>query len=337
MKSFAHAEQAHHELNRLLVIVGACALGVGTLLMLAVSGLITGPLETLTRTVLEYGRNAKPLAPRPQGTREVRELSDAFLAMSSQIREKSQALLEAERLATIGRMASSVSHDLRHYLAAVYANAEFLVDSRLSEDERGELFAEIRTAVHGTTDLIESLLIFSRSSGAVPRTPELLAHILERALILVRAHPDAESVQVFAPESCDPGQTSAMVDARQVERALYNLLLNACQAARGGVGNRRVTAEIAASAETVDVRIMDDGVGVADGIRQSLFEPFVSEGKQNGTGLGLTMAHVVAQEHGGSVKLVRSRPGETVFVLSIARASATDRTLNSKSALEALK
>jgi nitrogen-specific signal transduction histidine kinase len=58
---------------------------------------------------------------------------------------------------------------------------------------------------------------------------------------------------------------------------------------------------------------------VAEAVRDSLFEPFVSEGKQSGTGLGLTLAHCIAQEHGGFVKLVSSQPGKTVFLLSIAR------------------
>jgi len=105
-----------------------------------------------------------------------------------------------------------------------------------------------------------------------------------------------------------------------MERALYNLLLNACQAARRSAGTPTVTAVISASKDFLTVTITDDGAGVSDAIRDSLFEPFVSAGKQNGTGLGLTLAQCVAEEHGGSVKLVSSRPGETVFVLSIARA-----------------
>ncbi len=318
MISFAHAEQELSELNRLLVGVGLCALCAGTLLMLAISGLITAPLEELTRSVRDYGTHAGTLVPPSGGTREIRELSGAFLAMSEHIREKNQALVDAERLATIGRMASSVSHDLRHYLAAVYANAEFLVQSGLSDAERNELFEEIRTAVHGTTDLIDSLLVFSRSSAGSSRAPALLSQVLGRAVALVKAHPDAHGIEIHT-FSRMPEETELLADVRQVERAVYNLLLNGCQAARGGVGNHCVKVHIEMEATMAKLHIIDDGDGVADTIRESLFEPFVSEGKQNGTGLGLTMAHVVAREHGGSVELLRSRPGETVFVLSLAR------------------
>ena len=332
-KSFAHTEQARRELNRLLVAVGASALIVGTLLMLVISGFITRPLELLTRSVREYGRDARVFLPLPEGTREVRELSRAFAAMSDEIRQRNRALLESERLATIGSMAGAVSHDLRHYLAAVYANAEFLVSPELGEEERAELFGEIRMAVHGTTDLIDSLLIFSRSTAPAQRQRDLLAYILDRALLLVKAHPEAQGVHLYA-RPCEARETAVTVDARQVERAIFNLLLNACQAARGSGEEPRVTAEVEHQSEAIELRIIDNGPGVADTVRDRMFEPFTSEGKQNGTGLGLTVAHVVAREHGGRVELARSRPGETIFIFSLPRAPGVQESAEPQSTLE---
>jgi signal transduction histidine kinase len=252
------------------------------------------------------------------GTREVRELSLAFGRMRSEILHANQALLESERLATIGRMASSVSHDLRHYLASVYANAEFLASSPLSESERNEILSDIRTAVHGTTELIESMLIFSRTGGAIRHTHELTATLLERAITLVRAHPDASGVTLVA-KYCDPIDTAALVDGKQVERAIYNLLLNACQSAHPSIGSGRVEVKLEVSDGLITLDIEDNGAGVPENIRGSLFQPFVSEGKQKGSGLGLTLAYCIAAEHGGEVILVCTRPGETIFRMTIAR------------------
>jgi nitrogen-specific signal transduction histidine kinase len=67
------------------------------------------------------------------------------------------------------------------------------------------------------------------------------------------------------------------------------------------------------------VTVIDNGPGVPEGVRNSLFEPFVSEGKQKGTGLGLTLAQCIANEHGGDVVVVSSRPGETIFQMKLAR------------------
>jgi signal transduction histidine kinase len=318
LKSFEQAEQSVKQIDRLVLFAGLLALMLGTMLMEALSRVVTRPLEHLAAGVRAFGvGDSAHLLPH-RGTTEVRELSKAFASMRNEILRTNQALLEAERLATIGRMASSVSHDLRHYLAAVYANAEFLASSRLSDAERFDILSDIRAAVHGTTELIESMLIFSRTGTAIRRTPELMATLLERAVALVRGHPDAGDVTLIAKYN-DPAETAAVLDGKQIERAIFNLLLNACQSVRTGEGIARVVATLYVQDRQIILEVVDNGPGVPEDIRTSLFEPFVSEGKQKGTGLGLTLAHCIAAEHGGEVIMVGSRPGETVFRMSVAR------------------
>jgi signal transduction histidine kinase len=318
LKSFAQAEQSIRQIDRLVLIAGFLALIFGTALMVALSRVVTGPLEDLATGVRAFGSGDSSHLLPGKGTREVQELSLAFAAMRNEILHANQALLEAERLATIGRMASSVSHDLRHYLASVYANAEFLASSPLSESERNEILMDIRTAVHGTTELIESMLIFSRTGAAIRRSHELAANLLERAMTLVRAHPDAVSVTLVV-NPCDPVETAALVDGKQIERAIYNLLLNASQSAHGCNGCGRVEVRMEVMDRFIALEVEDNGSGVPENIRGSLFQPFVSEGKQKGSGLGLTLAHCIAAEHGGEVVLVATRPGQTIFRMTIAR------------------
>jgi signal transduction histidine kinase len=246
----------------------------------------------------------------------VRELSAAFARMRSEIINTNRALLESEKLVTIGRMASSVSHDLRHYLAAVYANAEFLSSPRLSEQERREFFADIHIAVHGATELLESLLIFSKTGAVYHRERNSMLRIAERCVSLLKAHPEAEGVAIRI-ECADPAGAYALVDEKQMQRAIYNLLLNACQSAHKSEGAREVLVSIATAEKTITLTITDSGPGVAEHIRNSLFEPFVSDGKHSGTGLGLTLANSVAKEHGGAVTLLSTQPGETIFRLSL--------------------
>jgi signal transduction histidine kinase len=321
LKSFDRAEQSIRQIDRLVLFAGFLALIVGTGLMMWLSRIVTQPLEDLATGVRAFGEGDSSHLLPSGGTREVRELSLAFARMRDEILRTNQALLESERLATIGRMASSVSHDLRHYLASVYANSEFLASSPLSEAERNEILSDIRTAVHGTTELIESMLIFSRTGAAIRRSHELVTALLERALTLLRAHPDAAGVQLVAQE-CEPSATAALVDVKQVERAIYNLLLNACQSARTGENEPQVEVRIEVQSSLISVEVQDNGPGVPESIRDSLFEPFVSEGKQKGSGLGLTLAHCIAAEHGGEVVLVTTGPGETIFRMTIARGIA---------------
>jgi nitrogen-specific signal transduction histidine kinase len=81
----------------------------------------------------------------------------------------------------------------------------------------------------------------------------------------------------------------------------------------------RVEITLEPQKEKILVNVIDNGQGVPNNIRKSLFEPFVSEGKHKGTGLGLTLAHCIALEHGGEVVLLSSRPGETIFQMKVAR------------------
>jgi signal transduction histidine kinase len=319
LKSFEPAERSINRINRMVLSAGLLALLSGTVLMIALSRLVTRPLEELSRSVIAFGVGDGEYRIPRYGTQEVRQLSMAFAGMRKEIQQANRALLESERLATIGRMASSVSHDLRHYLAAIYANSEFLASHQLSEKERTEIFADVRAAVHGTTDMIESLLTFSRTGASMRRAPELMATLLERAAALVRAHPDAERVSLVT-RCGDPVQTAIVADGKQIERAICNLLLNACQAGRATGTAANVVVALEVQEKHMIVSVSDNGDGVPESIRNSLFQPFVSEGKQKGTGLGLTLAHCIAAEHGGEVVLLRSRPGETIFQMKVARA-----------------
>ena len=316
MKSFDEADRTEREINRLVFLVSLLAIAVGSLLMLLLARILTRPLELLATGVQAFGEGDPKYLLPSGGTQEVRYLSRVFAEMRDEIQKKNRALVESERLATIGRMASSVSHDLRHYLAAVYANAEFLASPALPASERAELFNEIRLAVNGTTDMLDSLLLFGRTGAALQRVPTSMTALVNRAVSLVRTHPDAELVTVRVESKVD---VTAAIDTRQMERAIYNLLLNGCQSARQSSGRREVTVAVSSNETTASVTITDTGLGVAEGIRENLFDPFVSLGKQKGTGLGLTLASSVAREHDGSVEVVSSRPGEAVFRLTVSR------------------
>ncbi len=321
LKSLVEREAAVREIDKLVLIAGLLALVIGTVLMTVLSRAVTRPLEQLATGVRAFAAGDSAHILPYRGTKEVRELSTVFAGMRQEIQTTNQALLESERLATIGRMASSVSHDLRHYLAAVYANSEFLASGRLSDEERADILSEIRTAVDGTTELLESLLIFSRSGPGIRRSPQLVGALVDRAVSMVRAHPDATNVELTLRNQ-NPAETTAVVDGKQIERAIYNLVLNACQTVHPNGGSARVQVTLDVRPAEIILSVQDNGDGVPESIRNTLFEPFVSEGKQKGSGLGLTLAQCIAAEHGGDVILVSSRPGETIFRMSIARGLA---------------
>jgi signal transduction histidine kinase len=310
--SYDQAAKFLGNLNRLLLLLGLTAVLLGSGLVFLISHTFTRPLASLVEGVraLEHGDYYHPLDPR--GSDEVAELTSAFDRMRASLLKTQQALLESEQLATIGRMASSISHDLRHALAAVVANSEFLCDGGLTSAQREELYQEVRTGVNQMTDLIDSLLEFARTRESLTPTYASVAETVQRAMQSVRRHPRHQGTLIEVHCS---GQSLAWFDARKLERALYNLLLNACEAAPSSEGRVVVTVERNGSAVTI--AISDNGPGIPEPIRDKLFHPFVSFGKQNGTGLGLTVVQKIVQDHGGQILLERTEDARTVFRITL--------------------
>jgi signal transduction histidine kinase len=306
--SYDQATKFVDQLNRYLLLLGLAAILVGSGLVFFVSHTFTRPLGSLVAGVraLEGGDFHHPLDSR--GGDEVAELTGAFDRMRSSLLKSQRDLLESEQLATIGRMASSISHDLRHSLAAIVANSEFLCDSHLTAVQREELYQEVRTGVNLMTDLIDSLLEFARTRESLSPAVANVSETIHRSVLAVRLHPrhHARSIDVLCG-----AHLSGWFDQRKLERALYNLLLNACEAAPPLGGNVEVTAaEVDGS---ITIAVADNGPGIADSIRDRLFHPFVSYGKENGTGLGLAVVQKIVQDHEGEIFVDRTAQGRTVF------------------------
>jgi signal transduction histidine kinase len=237
------------------------------------------------------------------------------LQKAPQQRAQSQ-LIEVERMAAIGRMACSISHDMRHSLSAIYANAELLERHDICTSARAELLLEIQEAVLAMTERIDSLLQFGSSGRNSPLVYARISFVLEKAVAAVKSHPDGRNVSISVGKVLP---TKAVIDARNLESAIYNLLLNACQAAARSTHVPEVEVHITEVDERIYVTISDNGPGIPAAVRRTLFDPFVTAGKPNGTGLGLTLARRVAEEHGGSVCLEESNRERTVFTLSLTK------------------
>jgi signal transduction histidine kinase len=205
---------------------------------------------------------------------------------------------------------------MRHSLTAIYANAEFLERDNRCANTRADLLLEIREAVLAMTERIDLLLQFGSSGREIPFVYERVSSIVEKAVAAVKCHPDGRNVSVtvgkFPPAGAD-------IDAKNLESALYNLLLNACQAATLSSYAPEVKVHVTEVDERICITISDNGPGIPASVRRTLFDPFVTAGKPNGIGLGLTLARRTAEAHGGDVFLEESNPERTVFTLSLTK------------------
>jgi signal transduction histidine kinase len=322
LKSFDQATAFLRSLNELLLGLGLAAVLSGSMLVFFISHTFTRPLEKLVAGVRALGQGdfAYPLEAR--GGDEVAEVTGAFSRMRSSLQTTQRELLDAERLATIGRMASSISHDLRHSLAAVMANAEFLCESNLSPGQREDLYAEIRVAVKQMTDLIESLLEFSRTRESLHPSHGDVREAVESAIKALKANPEFQRVRIRVTWD---GTTEGWFDFKKLERALMNLLINACEVVP--VHDGQIDVGLRRNGQSLEIRISDNGPGIADVVQGKLFEPFISHGKENGTGMGLTVVQKIVQDHGGDVVVEQTSPQGTTFRVSVPLSPAPENVL----------
>jgi signal transduction histidine kinase len=304
-------------LNRMIVILVISAVLFAALILTFVSRTITRPLDNLLSGVRALGGGDYAYSIRPRGSSEVVELGEAFSNMRGELLTSQRRWRANERVAALGRAASSISHDLRHYMAAVVANAEFLYEADKLKMNRDEIYQEIKMASEQMVDLLDSFRELAREEGSITPAPAFLDQIVRHAVEAVLARPELRTRKVKVTTS---GPTNGVFDAKKMERAFFNLVLNACEAAPEGTG--AISVDIHSSDDSFDVRLADNGAGIPAAIRESLFDPFVSSGKLNGTGLGLAIVFKIIHDHGGSVSVAATSEAGTVFLIKLPRAAS---------------
>ena len=169
-------------------------------------------------------------------------------------------------------------------------------------------------AVARMTELIDSLLEFSRTRGSLTPTYGSLQSTMKSSLNAVKSNPGFHNLTVSIHEV---GNVEGWFDHRKLERAFFNLLLNACESVQSGTG--KIDVALREEGDRIEITIVDNGRGIPPPIRHNLFEPFVSQGKENGTGLGLTVVQKIIQDHGGEVVIVSSSSEGTTFRITLPR------------------
>jgi signal transduction histidine kinase len=322
LMSLQSAQAFLARLTRTIVILGLSAMVLTGLLLSFVSRTITHPLDNLVSGVRALANGDYAYSINPRGSSEVAELGRAFSRMRGELQQSEQRRFATERIAAFGRAASSISHDLRHYLAAVVANAEFLYEAEKLKLNRDEIYGEIKTASEQMTDLLDSLRELSREEGSINPRPAYIDQTIRHAMDAVRARPEMRNRAITLRTT---GEMRGTFDPQKVERVFFNLVLNALEASsQGQVG---IEIDVRSLPELFEIRVTDSGPGVPAPIQQTLFDPFVSFGKANGTGLGLAIVSKVVHDHRGTV-VVEATSGEgTTFFVRLPREAQTSMQL----------
>ncbi len=229
-----------------------------------------------------------------------------------EVRQAQKRLLQSEKLAAIGQMAAGIAHELNTPLTYIMGNLELLQRSHDQPEPQQEMLRSIGRGAERISNLAQSLLAFSRP-GKEQHQPLDANEVIERALELCHYHVLKSGVRL--EKQLDRQLPRVLGTANQLEMALINLIVNAIQAMDGeGV----LTITSARRGAEIEISVGDTGGGIAEEIRGTLFEPFVTtkpEGK--GTGLGLSTVLMVVEHHGGRIDFSTKTGGGTTFRVAL--------------------
>jgi signal transduction histidine kinase len=253
---------------------------------------------TVNRFVMQYRMQV----------RSYQELSETLSEANRSLKLAQEEAQRAERLAALGQLSAGLAHEIRNPLGIIKGSAEILVQKLGAGDELArELSGYIYTEVNRVSALVSRFLDFARPSQ-LDLTAADLTRVLERCLKLVAdsgACSHARVQREFAQ-----GLPKVMLDQDLTDQVFTNLLMNACEAMGEPGGDLWVRLRAADEKNRdagVVVEIEDSGPGVAQEMKEQIFNPFVTT-KKSGVGLGLAIVSKIVDAHGGTVKLI-SEPG----------------------------
>ena len=301
LRSFASAQQRIASMKNNILMLWLFAMMAGLLLTYLLARRIVDPVRELDRAAAAVARQNYAIQVPVTSADEIGRLAATFNSMCASIRKAQDDLIRQERISTIGRLSSSIVHDLRNPLAAIYGGAEMLVDADLPPSHVKRLAANIYRSSQRIQGMLQDLLDVSRGKQGTTEVCRL-REVAMAATDSLAAAADSQGVTLSLEI---PPEIEVPLERSRMERAFVNLIGNALEAMPNG-GEVRIRAEMQGG--VVLVHVEDNGPGIAPEIRAKLFQPFVTAGKRNGLGLGLALSRQTVLEHSGDM-WVESTPG----------------------------
>ncbi|NUO51518.1 MAG: HAMP domain-containing histidine kinase [Polyangiaceae bacterium] len=336
-----HAASGRAALVRLVgLYTGVVALALLVFAYLAMTRLVVRPVEALSNAAGRVASGGRSLEIPEVGAAELRrlaaslrEMTERLLADEEALRGKvrelettthelasaQETLIRSERLASVGRLAAGMAHEIGNPLAALLGLEELLMTGDLPADERRDVLVRMKRETERIHRVLRDLLAFSRTRTA--ETAEQgradIAAVLAEVLALLGPQKEMRDIEI---ESDVPNDICAVsIPPERLQQVLLNLLLNAADEVPRPGGKIGVVARH--DDETVVIEVDDNGPGIAKSARDKLFEPFFTTKEVGkGTGLGLAVCRGVIEAAGGTIAAGESPSGGARFSIRLPRA-----------------
>lgn len=283
-----------------------------------ISGIGNGELGDLAASFNQM--SLELLAANDQIVAWTRTLEQRVEEKTGELKKAHEHVLHAEKMASIGKMAAVLAHEINNPLSGIMTYARLLAKWLARDDvlpARRQEITEALTLISSESrrcgDLVKNLLNYSRAAP-INLQPADLNQVVDRCVRLIQHKLELAGIQLRL--QLQPELSTVQCDANQIEQVLLALALNAIDAMPHG-GNLVITTRHAEQRHAVELEVRDDGAGIAPEVLPQLFEPFVSTKESGGTGLGLAVSRSIVERHNGSIQVESELGKGAVFVVTL--------------------
>jgi signal transduction histidine kinase len=319
--SLEETRKEMQETRLMLLLIGGGGLLIGVVGAILLAQRITGPLKKLVDATVKISKGK--LAQRIEITSqdEIGNLAKSFNKMSRQLlltrkkmEEANKKLLQAEKLASIGRISAGIAHEIRNPLTSVKLNIQKLYQSDNLNDVEKEHLNLSQEGIKYMEKSIKDLLDFTRASE-LNRAQFSIEQILDESIKMLA---DSLDLKKIVLEKNYPDESpQVLVDGDKLRQVFLNVLRNAYEAVdEGGKISISVFLLKERPGKKIKVEISDNGSGIPEKDRDIIFEIFYTT-KTTGIGLGLAIARKILEQHNGSIRVDENMNKETLFEILI--------------------
>ena len=317
-------EENRKEIRRtrlMLILIGCGGFLLGLIGAVVLAKRITGPLQKLVDGTVRISKGDFTQTISAGSRDEIGDLARSFNEMTRDLLETRRRmedanlkLIQAEKLASIGRISASIAHEIRNPLTSVKLNIQKLKQNEQLDEEEKEHLSISQEGIGQIEKFIKELLNFTRVSDLNPERFSVV-QIVEESLKMMRN--SFQEKRIVLEKNFAADLPAVVVDGDKIRQVFLNILRNAVEAVEeGGKIGLALSRVKENGVAKIKVRISDDGCGIPEKDWENIFEPFYTT-KPSGFGLGLSNARKIVEQHRGSIRVTKTKGKGTTFEVRI--------------------